>query len=500
MTKSSWRKLLVVPAVLSLALGGALLTATSASAAPGNLVVTSPTSGQTSPTRDVEFSGTAVAGSKIVIHQDNQAGAVLETVETVPASGAWSVDHVYAADAPVAQTAFIDGVVGGSGFSDAKSVSFALPAPAAQLTVTSPTAGQYVTSRTVTVTGTGIPTANIALVPSAGTPTTGILVGADGSWTGQVTFPADVDRAQSITVNQIQGGAGRGSQTVNVNLPATQTLVVTTPKDGDTAATRTVTFSGTGTAGSRVSLDGDFPLVQATVGDDGAWSVDVTFAEDAATSQSVRLTQVTGGVGTDDVTVRFSLPAATTPPTTPIALDTPVITSPENGAEVVGSQVTFEGTGTPGSNILLLAVPTDQVTPTARAAAQPADPTDPIVVGTDGTWAVTLAAAPGDYTAAATSFLLGADGQPVLDTNGDPVVSAPSEPVEFTVTATPAAGTTPVGSGTTPVATGTGTVTPTGELAFTGADITPAAVIAGLLMLAGAALTVVMARRRSRIA
>ena len=508
MTKSSWRKLLVAPAVLSLALGGALLTATSASAAPGNLVVTSPTSGQTTATRDVEFSGTAVAGSKIVIHQDNQAGAVLETVASVPASGAWSVDHVYAADAAVAQTAFVDGVVGGSGFSDAKSVSFALPVPAAQLTVTSPTAGQYVTSRTVTVTGTGIPTANIALVPSAGAPTTGILVGADGSWTGQVTFPADVDRAQSITVNQIQGGAGRGSQTVNVNLPATQTLVVTTPKDGDTAATRTVTFSGTGTAGSRVSLDGDFPFVQATVADDGAWSVDVTFAEDAATAQSVRLTQVTGGVGTGDVTVRFSLPAATTPPTTPpttpIALDTPVITTPENGAEVVGSQVTFEGTGTPGSNILLVAVPTDQVTPTARAAAQPADPTDPIVVGTDGTWSVTLAAAPGDYTAAATSFLLGADGQPVLDANGDPVVSAPSEPVEFTVTATPAAGTTPVGtgtgSGTAPVATGTGTVTPTGELAFTGADITPAAVIAGLLMLAGTALTVVMARRRSRIA
>lgn len=502
MTKSSWRKLLVVPAVLSLALGGALLSATSASAATGNLVVTSPTSGQTTPTRDVTFSGTAVAGSKIVIHQDDQAGAVLETVASVPADGSWSVDHQYATDAPVAQTAFVDGVVGGSGFSDAKSVSFSLPAatPAAQLTVTSPTDGQYVTSRTVTVTGTGIPTANIALVPSKGNPTTGIIVGSDGSWTGQVTFPADVDRAQSIVVNQIQGGAGRGSVTVDVNLPATQTLVVTTPKDGETTATRTVTFSGTGTAGSRVSLTGDFPFVQATVGNDGSWSVDVTFADDAAVAQSVRLTQVTGGAGTGDVTVAFSLPAASTPPTTTPTLDTPVITTPKDGAALVGSSVTFEGTGTPGSNIVLVAVPTDQVQAQSRAqarAAQPADPTDPIVVGADGTWSVTLAAAPGDYTAVAQAFLLDANGDPVLDANGQPVASDPSDPVEFTLTA--AAATTPV-SGTGTGTTGTGvTTTPTGQLAFTGADLTPAAVTAGLLALAGTVLTVVMARRRSRM-
>jgi len=504
-TKSSWRKLLVVPAVLSLALGGALLTATSASAAPGNLVVTSPTPDQTTATRDVTFSGTAVAGSKIVIHQTNQAGAVLETVASVPASGSWSIDHEYAADAPVAQTAFVDGVVGGSGFSDAKSVSFSLPAaaPTAQLTVTSPTEGKYLDSRTVTVTGTGIPTANIALVPSAGNPTTGILVGSDGSWTGQVTFPGDVDRAQSIVVNQIQGGAGRGSVTVNVNLPATQTLVVTTPKAGTTTESRTVTFSGTGTAGSRVSLVGDFPLVQATVGNDDTWSIDVAFGDDAAVAQSVRLTQVTGGVGTGDVTVTFSLPAVstapttppTTPPTAPVTLDTPTITSPENGAAIVGSEVTFEGTGTPGSNILLVAAPTDQVTATSRASAAAADPTDPIVVGTDGTWSVTLAATPGDYTAVAQGFLLDETGEPVLDADGNAVVSDPSALVQFSVTAVAATGTTPIGTGT-----GTGTVTPTGELAFTGADLTPAAIAAGLLALAGTALTVIMARRRARMA
>ena len=503
MTKSSWRKLLVAPAVLSLALGGALFTATSASAAPGNLVVTSPTSGQTTPTRDVVFSGTAVAGSKIVIHETNQSGAVIGTVGSVPASGAWSVDHVYATDAPVAQTAFVDGVVGGSGFSDAKSVAFNLPAAPAQLTVTSPTEGQYLASRTVTVSGTGIPTANIALVPSAGNPTTGILVDKNGNWTGQVTFPGNVDRAQSITVNQIQGGAGRGSVKVNVNLPATQTLVVTTPKDGTTTATRTVTFSGTGTAGSRVSLSGNFPFVQATVGADNAWSVNVTFADDAATAQSVRLTQVTGGVGTGDVTVAFSLPAVTTTPTptpTPTpTLATPVITSPKDGAKLVGSTVTFTGTGTPGSNILLVAAPTDQVNAKARAAAEPNDPTDPIVVGANGTWTVTLAAKPGDYTAVAQAFLLDADGEPVLDAAGDPVVSDPSTPVEFTLTAAVATGTTPVGTGTGTTPNGAGTTTPTGQLAFTGADVAPAAITGGLLALAGTVLTVVLARRRSRM-
>lgn len=504
MTKSSWRKLLVAPAVLSLALGGALFTATSASAAPGNLVVSSPTSGQTTPTRDVVFSGTAVAGSKIVIHDTNQTGAVIGTVGSVPASGAWSVDHVYAADAPVAQTAFVDGIVGGSGFSDAKTVAFNLPVPAPQLTVTSPTEGQYVTSRTVTVTGTGIPTANIALVPSAGTPTTGILVDKSGNWTGQVTFPGNVDRAQSITVNQIQGGAGRGSVKVGVNLPATQTLVVTTPKNGTTTATRTVTFSGTGTAGSRVSLTSTtnaFPFVQATVGADNAWSVNVTFAATAATAQSVRLTQVTGGVGTGDVTVAFSLPAATTTPTpTPTpTVATPVITSPKNGAALVGSTVTFTGTGTPGSNILLVAAPTDQVQAKARATAQPNNPADPIVVRADGTWTVTLAAKPGNYTAVAQAFLLDATGQPVLDAAGDPVVSGPSTPVEFTLTAAVATGTTPAGTGTGTAPARVVPAAPTGELAFTGADIAPAAISAGLLALAGTVLSVVLARRRSRM-
>ncbi|OIH95533.1 hypothetical protein [Curtobacterium sp. MCBA15_001] len=497
MTKSSWRKLLVVPAVLSLALGGALLTATSASAAPGNLVVTSPTEGQTTTSREVAFTGSAISGSKIVIHQDTQTGPILETINSVPSNGQWAVTHTYAADAPVAQTIFVDGVVGGSGFSDAKTVSFNLLAAPAQLTVTSPTEGQYLASRTVTVTGTGIPTANIALVPSAGETTTGILVGADGSWTGQVTFPADVDRAQSIVVNQIQGGAGRGSVTVNVNLPATQTLVVATPTNGQTTASRTVTFSGTGTSGSVVTLTGDFPRVQANVGPDNAWTVDVTFADDAAVAQSVRLTQVTGGVGTGDVTVAFSLPAVTTQPTTP-ALDTPVITSPKDGAALVGSTVTFEGTGTPGSNILVVAAPTDQVMAQAqsRAAAEPADPTDPIVVGADGTWSVTLAAEPGDYTAVAQSFLLDANGDPVLDENGDPVISDPSDPVQFTLAA--AAATNPVVSAPG-AGTGTGAVTPNGQLAFTGADLAPAGIAAGLLALAGTVLMVV-ARRRARMA
>ncbi|WP_153001761.1 hypothetical protein [Curtobacterium oceanosedimentum] len=496
MTKTSWRTLLAVPAVVSLALGGALLSASSASAAPGELVVTSPTAGQTTPTRDVTFSGTAVAGSTIIIHEDDQAGAVIARTN-VPANGAWSVDHEYADDAPVQQTAFVDGIVGLSGFDEPKTVAFTLPAAPAQLTVTSPTEGQYLASRTVTVSGTGIPTANIALVPSAGSPVTGILVGADGNWTGNVTFAENVDRAQSITVNQIVGAAGRGSVTVNVNLPATQTLVVETPQDGSTTASRTVTFSGTGTAGSRVSLTGDFPFVQATVGDDDRWSVEVPFADDAATAQSVRLTQVTGGVGTGDVTVAFSLPAVETAPTTPV-LDKPVITAPKDGATVTGPDVTFEGTGTPGSNILLVAVPTDQLN--ARAAAEPADPTDPIVVGADGTWSVTLAVEPGDYTAVAQGFLLDADGEPVVDADGEPVVSDPSDPVEFTVTAAVApVGTTPAagsgGAGTAPVAT-----TPTGQLAFTGADLAPAGIAAGLLALIGTALMVVMARRRAHSA
>jgi hypothetical protein len=92
----------------------------------------------------------------------------------------------------------------------------------------------------------------------------------------------------------------------------------------------------------------------------------------------------------------------------------PVITSPANGETVEGDQVTFTGTATPGTDVLVAIIPTseleeleeleelgDEMSANARAAAEPSDPEDPIAVDENGDWTVTYALAPDDYTVAA---------------------------------------------------------------------------------------------------
>ncbi len=507
-TKFSWRRAVAVPAVLTLALGGALLSTTAAQAAVGNLVVSNPAAASTEADRSVTVDGTAVAGANIRVFADSTTTTLLASTTSDRTTGAFSTTIEYSDDAPVAQSIYVTGDIGFSGFSDPVTRAFNLPAvtPAEAFSVTAPTAGQQLDSRTVTFSGTGISGSTVNVLDTNGDrlPGTSAVAVVDGQWSLDYTYPETVDRNQTVRVTEVTGGSGTGDTTVAFVLPEAQTLVVETPAEGTTTATRTVTFSGTGNSGSTVNVldtDGNrLPGTGAIVVVDGQWSVDYTYADDAAVAQTVRVTQVTGGAGSGDVTRSFELPAVVVPPTTPDAtLDAPVITSPTEGQVVVGDQVTFTGTGTPGSNILLAVVPTDQVaeleaaegTDTmAAAAAEPADPTDPIVVDADGNWTVTLALTPDDYTAAAVAFLLDENGAPVLDAAGQPVISDPSADVAFSLVAA----VVPAGTPATPIATGT-----TG-LAYTGSEGTEAAIGIGAAVLLLGATLMVLARRRAKLA
>ncbi|KQO59799.1 hypothetical protein ASF23_16085 [Curtobacterium sp. Leaf261] len=500
------RRLLVVPAVLSLALGGALLTATSANAAVGNLVIASPTSGETVASRTVTFSGTANPNAQIRIHEgDSDAGAVIASDNSLDAGGNWSATYTYPDTAATAETVYVDGIVGGSGFSDAQARSFTLPAVApapVAFAVTNPTVGQVETSRTVAVSGTGTSGSTVSVVDAAGTVLIpGNLTVVNGAWSGTVTYADDAATAQTLRFRQTTGASGNGDISVAITLPAastapTETFGVTSPTPGQVETSRTVDVSGTGTTGSTVSVTdaaGTVLIPGNLVVTDGKWSGTVTYAADAATAQSLRFQQTTGGAGRGDITVNITLPTTTTDAT----VAAPVITSPKNGEHLTGKTVTFTGTGTPGSNILLVAVPTSELNAapsmSADAAAEPADPTDPIVVDADGNWTVTLALDPNDYTAQAIAFLLDANGDPVLDANGDPVVSDPSNIVEFSLTAA-ATIIAPV----TPAATG-GSVTGTKALAFTGSTPAPMIGLGALLAAAGTAITLIARRRRSML-
>jgi hypothetical protein len=505
-TKFSWRRAVAVPALLTLALGGALLSTTAAQAAVGNLVVSNPAAASTEADRSVTVDGTAVAGANIRVFADSTTTTLLASTTTDRTTGAFSATIEYADDAPVNQSIYVTGDVGTSGFSDPVTRAFNLPAavtPVENFSVTSPELDEQLASRTVTFSGTGNSGSSIVLEDTNGNPLpdSNSVAVVDGQWSIQYTYPETADRNQIVHVTQIMGGVDTGNITAAFVLPQGQTLVIETPAEGTTTATRTVTFSGTGNSGSTVNVlgaDGNrLPGTGAITVVDGQWSLDYTYGDDAAVAQTVRVTQVTGGAGSGDVTRAFNLPAVVVPPTTPDAtLDAPVITSPTQGQVVVGDQVTFTGTGTPGSNILLAVIPTDQLDELqaaegdmSSAAAEPADPSDPIVVDADGNWTVTLALTPDDYTAAAVAFLLDENGAPVLDAAGQPVVSDPSADVAFSVIAA----VVPAAAPATPIVTGT-----TG-LAYTGSEGTEAAIGIGAAVLLLGSTLMVLARRRAKL-
>jgi hypothetical protein len=375
-TTFSWRRAVAVPAALTLALGGALLSTTTAQAVQGDLVVSTPAAGTTTDSRSVTVTGTATPGASIEVFSDATESTSLGTAAADATSGAFTAPLTpYAADATPEQSVFVVESVTDEA-DETAAVAFFLP----DLAVTSPEAGATTASRTVEVTGTGIPTATITLTPSAGTAVVGqITVGADRTWVGSVTFPADVAPEQTITVDQALGTSGRGQ------------------------------------------------VVQPVV-----------------------------------------LPAVVTPPTTPVPLPAPVITSPADGETVTGTEVTFEGTGTPGADIGLL------VTPTGTVGTLADDPAARIIVDVNGDWTVTLALQPAAYTAVAAQILVDASGRPVLDGNGRPIASDDSAPVDFVLEApavapfaapvvtSPVAGQTVVGS----TLTVTGTGTPGSNVAF----------------------------------
>jgi len=381
-----------VPAALALALGGAVLTAAPASAAEAGLTVTAPAQNSTLESRDVTVTGSVFGGSTVI---------------------------VYAADGttPLARTN-----VGGT-FGEPIDYSVQLPA-----------------------------------------------------------YADDAPRAQSIKVGGLFGASGIPQVPVDFTLPTVAPVFsVTSPTEGETVDSRTVVFVGTGTDGSTVNvLDaaGDrVPGTIAAVVTDGVWTTTGTYSADAPLGQTVNVNQVTGGAGRGEATVNFQLPAA-------VLLAAPVITSPTEGQTVLGGQVTITGTGIAGDYIGVFVVPTrllQESDPNRRAAAAeaaaPADPSDDIPVGADGTWSVTVALAPDAYTVIAFQ----AD-----DPTGAGSVSAPSAPVNFILAAAPAA----VAPGTTPTASGT-------TLAATGVDTNAFLGLGSLLALGGAALLIVRKRRLS---
>ena len=511
-TKFLWRRAVAVPAVLTLALGGALLSTTAANAADGMLVITSPAEGSTTTSRDVTVSGTAAPGAVINVFKDSTRSERLVQTTTDDTTGAFSAAlPTYADTEPVAQSIFVDGLVGSSGFDNPQTRAFNLPAvaPAEAFSVTTPTAGQELDSRTVTFSGTGNSGSTVNVLDTNGNRLAGPAVVVDGQWSIDYSYPETEVILQSVRVVQVTGALGSGDIPLQFILPSSADFAITSPVVGSTTQTRNVDVSGTGTPGAHVNLLTDETDVlrpaPATVLDNGSWTATLIYSDTAAAPQTVFASETVDGGVLGNTQVTFTLSAVVVDPPNDVALDAPVITSPTQGQVVVGDQVTFEGTGTPDSNILLAVIPTDQLDEleaaqgddTMAAAAEPADPADPIVVDAEGNWTVTLALTPNDYTAAAVSFLLDETGAPVLDAAGQPITSAPSADVAFSLVAAVVPAGTPATPITAPVVT---PVASPSSLAYTGSEGTEAAISIGTAVLLLGTTLMVLARRRAKLA
>ncbi|WP_424446938.1 hypothetical protein [Microbacterium arborescens] len=374
--------------------------------------------------------------------------------------------------------------------------------------VLSPEPDARTLTRTVLFAGTGADGAIVTFTDDEGTPLSGTVpvtvTVTDGAWTTTVTFPDDADAAQSVVIVLAAEGAEPESRTVSFTLPepgAEVPFEIVTPLPGETLPTRTVLFSGTGDEGAVVTVlgvDGQpLPGTQPVTVVAGMWLVPTTYADDAPVSQTATVALSVAGETPRTLDVSFELPA------TP-ALPAPVITSPAAGEIVTGDRVTFRGTGQPGAFVGLLVVPTALAQDAAlggdpadgemsllaaepAAPPAPANPADPIPVASDGTWSVTVALAPEDYTVVVVQ---------ASDAAGITGLSDPSAPVAFSLRAAPAVVPVLAGSGSNP--SSNVNANSNGErLAATGGDdITGLFGISILVMLAGAA-TVVATRRRA---
>jgi hypothetical protein len=341
---------------------------------------------------------------------------------------------------------------------------------------------------TVSVIGTvtdeaGNPASNVPVVitDDEGTTLVDTVTNTDGVYTG-ADLPPDTDLGVSI--------AGEDPTTIttgDAGDPPVALDPIVAPPAVIATVTGVVTLDGTPVGAGRVVelLDGTTVVGStttdaagrytfATVG--GTYTVRTTVPATGATGP----TSNTGVLATAGETVESDLPFAT--PAAPVVVET-------SQAGTV--------TDTNGDPVAGVAV-----------VATPADPEDGAPVrtttGTDGTFDLTGLAPTSEYSVA----VEGADPQLITT----PESGAAPAALEFTVpaavvTPTPTPTPTPTtpaptppgggGTGVTPVSSDGGSTTG-GALAYTGADLTPGLIAAGVLVLVGAGLLVFRSVRNRR--
>lgn len=333
---------------------------------------------------------------------------------------------------------------------------------------------------TVSVIGTvtdenGNPASNVPVViidPDDGTTLVDTTTNTDGVYTGS-DLPADTDLGVSV------GGADpEPIRTGDADAPPAQVPAIEAPPAVIATVTGVVSLDGTPVAAGRVVelLEGTTVVGSTTTDANGRY----TFATSAGT-YTVRTTvptpgatgaaENTGVVATAGSSVESDLAFATPAAPAVVTTDQPGTVTDTNGDPVAGVDVV--------------------ATPTDPEAGAPVSTT----TGADGTFDLTGLAPTTEYTVQVD----GAEPQIITTPeNGSATPLAITVPAAVvTPTPTPSPSAPAGGSGTTPVSSDGGSSTG-GALAYTGADVTPGIIAAGVLVLLGAGLLTFRAVRNRR--
>jgi len=376
---------------------------------PAAPIITSPADNALLADASPVVSGTAEANSAVSVY----AGANIICNTTADGSGNWVCTTSGLADAAYSLTATSTDSAGNiSAVSVAVSLSIDTTPPVAPL-INSPAASGIVTNNTPSISGSAEGNSTLT-VSEAGTTLCDAIANGDGNWScvSDLTLAEGTHRLSAVAKDAAgNSGMASGLRTFIVDAFAPAVPVISSPLNNSLLRVTTPTISGSGEAGSTVTVTESSNFLCSDVVDAGGiWSC----SSAALTDDASYILAATAKDNFDGGKVSApSAPITITIDTT--APPAPVITAPSNNTFLNSTPISFSGTGTTtGDEVTVFEVSTPLCSATVDGS---------------NNWACSVveSLSEGAHTVTATATAVD------VATN----ISAASNPVSFTVDLTP---------------------------------------------------------------